>query len=136
MKKISKDEISKELIALTAQLLVESGVTHKREIKLDLSLQRHLGIDSLARAELFQRIEKKFEVTVPDQLLASAETLEDIVNFLTTASPSIKESHHPKTISTPITNDVVVDASKARSLTEVIQLFGELAPAKPHIYFQ
>lgn len=53
-------DIEKELIDITDRLLKEAGETQQREIRLDASLQR-LGIDSLGRAELFRRIEKKFE---------------------------------------------------------------------------
>ena len=92
MKKISKPAIDQELMAIVSQLLAESGVPYRKEIKMNASLQRHLGIDSLGRAELFQRIENAFDVSVPDRLLAEAETLEDIAAFLENARSWYKKS--------------------------------------------
>jgi fatty-acyl-CoA synthase len=56
-------DIEKKLILIVQQLLVDSNAEYtQRKVTLDLSLQRHLGIDSFGRAELFQRIEKTFEI--------------------------------------------------------------------------
>lgn len=135
MKKMSKEVINKELVAITKQLLIESGTPFKYEIKLDASLQRHLNIDSLGRAELFERIEKFFDVSVPDSLLASAETLNDVADYLLQATPGVKSIYQP-TLHIPPENEVKIDADLAKTLTEVVRLFGELAPNKAHIYFQ
>lgn len=135
MNNISTDEINKELIALTHHLLSESGSPFKREIKMDLSLQRHLGIDSLGRSELFQRVEKTFDVSVPDKLLASAETLQDIADFLAEATPGIKSSYQVNIVKQP-EKFIDVDTDTAVSLTDVIQIFGAAAKDKTHIYFQ
>ena len=92
MKTISPNDIQKKLIALTSQLLAESGEYYKREIKCDDSLNRNLGIDSLGRAELFQRIEKAFIVRLPDRLLREADTLADIADYLQTADVQVEKS--------------------------------------------
>lgn len=135
MKNFSREEIEKELIAITRQLLADSGETHKREIRIDASLQRHLGIDSLARAELFQRVEKNFNVNVPDRLLAEAETLQDIAAFVEAAEPRIK--NHPQTKSRISHGErVSVDPQQAKTLIDVLLLYGRGAPDQTHIYFQ
>lgn len=135
IKKPSQHDIEKELIDLTRQLLTESGESFKRHIKLDDSLQRHLGIDSLARSELFQRIEKKFNITIPDRLLAEAETLNDIVTYLDEAEPSIKKKIQQEVI-TSHGEKSIVDPSTAKSLLDLLLLYGEHSPHKQHIYFQ
>ncbi|MBV9576159.1 MAG: AMP-binding protein [Gammaproteobacteria bacterium] len=134
MKKLSQHEMQNELIAITSQLLAESGEQYKREVRLDDSLQRHLGIDSLGRAELFQRIEKAFQVTLPDRLLAEADTLLDIMRALTHIEPgkempaqSVVTSHGEQSRISPL---------KTKTLLEVLLLYGERSPKKPHIYFQ
>src|SRR5690348_15570578 len=86
---MQKQDVEVELMAIVTEVLTESGAPYRREIKMDASLQRHLGIDSLGRAELFRRVEKTFNVVVPDRLLAEAETLADIASFLATAQPSL-----------------------------------------------
>jgi len=135
MKKNSRQDIELELVAITRQLLSENGEPYTREIKMDASLQRHLGIDSLGRAELFQRISKTFEVNIPDRLLMEAETLNDIATFLINADPQIQHSASPKTITTHKDN-IIVDMGSAKTLLDILWLYGEQAPDKAHIYFQ
>jgi 1-acyl-sn-glycerol-3-phosphate acyltransferase len=127
-------DVRKTLIEMTQQLLAESGEHYKRDIQLNDSLQRHLGIDSLARAELFQRIEKKMQLTLPDHLLGEAETLEDIANYLDQASPSIKKSIGPTITSHGDISSV--DPLHVKTLIELLLLYGKASPDKPHIYFQ
>lgn len=135
MNKISDHDIEQELIAITAQLLNQSGEVHRKHIRLDASLQRHLNIDSLARAELFQRIEKNFNVAIPDRLLAEADTLNDIAKFLYQAKPKTKE-----TVAQQIINvhgeRTIVDPTAAQTLIDVLLLYANEAPNKEHIYFQ
>ena len=50
--------------------------------RLDSLLERDLGIDSLARVELLLRIERAFEVRLPEHLLAEAETPRDLLQAL------------------------------------------------------
>ncbi|EKD71369.1 MAG: hypothetical protein ACD_46C00200G0003 [uncultured bacterium] len=135
MKKLSQQEIENELIALTTKLLSESGEPYKREIKMNVSLQRHLGIDSLSRSELFRRIEKTFDVTIPDKLLAEAENLNDVLAYLQTTDADIKQPISAKKIITHHER-ANVDPSQAHTLIETLLLYVEKAPDKPHIYFQ
>jgi fatty-acyl-CoA synthase len=127
--------IDMEIIGITQGLMAESGEPYRREIKLDSSLQRHLGIDSLGRAELFRRIEKKFDITLPDRLLAEAETLNDIVVFIREAKPRLNQ---------PVQREVMashgerpqLDLGKASTLQDILYMYGEHSPDKTHIYFQ
>ncbi len=135
MSKLSQQEVENRLIALTSQLLAESGEPYKREIKLDASLERQLGIDSLTRAELFQRIEKDFAVAVPDKLLARADSLQDIVAFLQ-GDQAIAQVKSHREVVTNHGDKSQVDPSDAKTLIDVLLLYGEESPEKPHIYFQ
>lgn len=135
MTKPSEQEIEKELIAIVKQLLAESGQAYQREIKLNASLQRHLGIDSLGRAELFQRIEKTFNVMVPDQLLMQAETLNDIATYLYTAKPHIKSKPQAQVIASH-GEFSHVDPTRAKTLVDVLLMYAENSPDKAHIFFQ
>lgn len=134
MTKSSPHDIDKELIDITKKLLADSGETYKRDIKLDASLQRHLGIDSLGRAELFQRIEKTYNISVPDRLLAEADTLEDIAIFLR-ESPLIDKIPPQKKTIIHHEQKFSVDPSHTQTLVEMLLLYGKKAPDKPHIYF-
>ncbi len=135
MKKLSQHEAEKQLLDVVNQFLTESGERYKREIKLDVSLQRHLGIDSLGRAELFQRIEKNFAVTLPDRLLAEAETLNDIAVYLADAPIQIDKKSTKRMI-TSHGEYARVDPLQTKTLIDVLLLYGEHSPDKAHIYFQ
>jgi 1-acyl-sn-glycerol-3-phosphate acyltransferase len=69
------------LLGIVAQLMRESrpGVGPPAAPLLDSSLERDLGIDSLARVELLLRIERAFDVRLPEHLLAAAETPADLL---------------------------------------------------------
>lgn len=135
MKKASQQDVESELIAITTKLLAESGEPYRREINMNASLQRHLGIDSLGRAELFQRIEKSFEIRISDRLLAEAETLGDIARYLLEVGPSIVIPTRQEII-TSHGERPDVDPSHALTLVDVLLLYGEQSPDKAHIYFQ
>src|SRR5688500_14335004 len=55
-------------------------------VTLDSSLERELGLDSLARVELVLRLEREFAASLPEQALASSETPRDLLRFLLAAA--------------------------------------------------
>lgn len=130
-----QSHIDMELITITEELLAQSGESYRREIKLDSSLQRHLGIDSLGRAELFRRIEKKFDLTLPDRLLAEAETLNDILHYLQAATPGIQTPAHREIMATHGERPHL-DLASVNTLQDILLLYGTKTPDKTHIYFQ
>ena len=64
-------------------------------VTLDSTLDHDLGLDSLARVELFTRIEHDLGTQLPDALFASAETLRDILNGLGAAPPASMPGTRP-----------------------------------------
>lgn len=73
MKTIHSD-IEKKLIEITQQFIIESGEGHsQRLVTMDASLHRHLGIDSLGRAELFSRIEKAIRRFVTTTIISRSQ---------------------------------------------------------------
>ena len=48
-------------------------------VKLDSALERQLGLDSLALAELLVRVEDAFDVSLPSGVLATVETPRDVL---------------------------------------------------------
>jgi len=134
MQNNNMDDVEQKLIALTKQLLAESGEQYLQNISLDASLHRHLGIDSLTRAELFQRIEKKFSISCPDRLLAEADTLAEIANYVRQAAPASKEkvNHHLQQIQHEQSS---VNVKSAKTLVEVLAAHAQQTPNRVHIYF-
>jgi 1-acyl-sn-glycerol-3-phosphate acyltransferase len=56
-------------------------------VALDSSLDRDLAFDSLARMELLLRVERAFHVDLPEDTLARAETVRDLLAALQRAAP-------------------------------------------------
>ena len=52
------------------------------EITLDSSLDRDLGLDSLSRMELLSRLERRFGATIPEAVMANAETARELLPAL------------------------------------------------------
>jgi acyl carrier protein len=48
-------------------------------ITLDSAFEKDLGLDSLTRVELISRVEKRFELTLPEHSFAEAETARDLL---------------------------------------------------------
>lgn len=132
---MANQNMEKELLEIVRQFQIDSGVPHQSDIRMDASLQRHLGIDSLGRAELFQRIEKKFSVSIPDTLLASAQTLQDIAEFLEHASPSGLPMARRKRYETHGERPKI-NLDEIRTLLDLPLVYGKHSPDKVHIYFQ
>ncbi|MFS8086375.1 MAG: AMP-binding protein, partial [Acidobacteriota bacterium] len=56
--------------------------TRRVEVSLDTSLERDLGLDSLARVELLLRVERTFNVRLGENTLALIETPQDLLTAL------------------------------------------------------
>ena len=56
-------------------------------IALERSLDRDLGFDSLARVELLLRIERAFGINLPEDTLARAESVHDLLSAIERARP-------------------------------------------------
>lgn len=140
---VDKLNMENELIALTQVLLAETTETHRnREINLRSSLQHSLGLDSLGRAELFRRIEKRWKVELPDRLLVEADTLGDLLSAVQTASPSVTLQEMPSTWTEKseryekFRSQKTADVSKAESLVEVLLEHAQKTPDRPYLYLQ
>lgn len=64
------------------------GATGINALGLDHALERDFGLDSLARVELFARIERELGVKLPEAALAEAETPRDLLSLLADAAPA------------------------------------------------
>jgi len=73
------------LLAIIEGLAAESRPGFELRATLDSSLERDLGLDSLARVELISRIEDGFGVQLPEAALSRSETPRDLLNALRSA---------------------------------------------------
>lgn len=83
-----------ELQGITEGLCQEVHARNRPPVRLDSLLERDLGLDSLARAELLLRVERHFGVRLPEGLLASVQTLQDVLRAVA-AAPSLAGGQTP-----------------------------------------
>src|SRR5438093_2028365 len=82
------DTTTQTLLAIVQQLAIELH-PHKHNalrVTLDSALERDLGFDSLGRMELLLRLERAFDIQLPEQVLATAEVPRDLVQAVLNAT--------------------------------------------------
>jgi 1-acyl-sn-glycerol-3-phosphate acyltransferase len=85
----SSDESVAQLLGLLHDLACELRPDRAGDLHVGPAsrLDRDLGFDSLARAELLMRMERQFDVSLPEELISEAETAHDLLDALGTAAP-------------------------------------------------
>jgi 1-acyl-sn-glycerol-3-phosphate acyltransferase len=110
-----------------------------RSLGLEASLERDFGFDSLGRVELLARLERRFGVQLPEGVLASAETPQDLLAALAlggAVSPAdlaadgrIPEGEGPAP-------DLAEPApERLRTLVEVLEWHADRHPERRHILY-
>ena len=106
-------------------------------LTLDSTLDQDLGLDSLARVELLQRLEQVFGVDLPDETLSRANTLRDLLAAL--RAGTVRSEHRPPShaarIIAPSDEPAVRQRAppRARTLPAVLEWHVEHHPDKLHI---
>ncbi len=103
-------------------------------INLDSSLEKDLGLDSLARVELLARIERHFGVVLPERMFAEAETPRDLLRELSRATVH-KAPSKPITISPRETGGDIVIPIQAETLVDVLDWHAQIHSERSHIQF-
>ena len=70
------------VLRVVAGIVREARPQVEPQVELDSSLEKELGLDSLARIELVLRLEREFSASLPEQALATSETPRDLLRFL------------------------------------------------------
>ena len=70
------------MLSVVGQLLMDTHHGRAVSAALDSSLERELGLDSLARVELVLRVECAFDVSLPERALYAAETPRDLLRLV------------------------------------------------------
>jgi 1-acyl-sn-glycerol-3-phosphate acyltransferase len=116
----SDREPASELLDIVRTLSAElhRQIGHDRHITLDSSLDRDLGLDSLARVELILRIHRAFGVDLPEDTLVRAETPRDLLEALHRGTRG--SARHAPIQSMPTLESSQGEAVAATTLLEVI----------------
>ena len=129
---LHSDEAAAELLQTLADFLMESGsVRHLPAITLDSHLERDLGLDSLARAELLARLERLWQRRLPETLL-NAETASELLNAVLQAEPLAARSHAPAA-AVPVTREAGQVAVQAETLNHMLALHAQHQPQRTAI---
>jgi acyl carrier protein len=104
-------------------------------VSLDSSLERDLGLDSLARVELVLRLEREFAASLPEQALASSETPRDLLRFLLAGAGQAAQAAD-RTITSLVQAEGVRPPEHALTLVEALEYHVERQPERlsVHLY--
>lgn len=125
-----------QLLALIDALVAEVRSGGRMRATLDSSLEKDLGLDSLARVELLARIEQAFVVRLPDDLLGTAESPRDLLAAVAAgcAAGNDAAAEHGRWIAPAAAEEGQPDG--AATLVEVLQWHVRRHPDRPHVLFQ
>jgi 1-acyl-sn-glycerol-3-phosphate acyltransferase len=100
--------------------------------RLESSLDRDLAFDSLGRMELMHRVESEFGVSLPETVLASAETPGDLLRALGSAAPRAGGApvRAPFAVSTAAGREPALESA---DLVDVMEFHAARHPDHPHI---
>ena len=132
-KRMPETDFTIPLLQLVRSLLeeIQPGTT-PQIINLDSYLEKDLGLDSLVRVELWARIERHFDLLLPERVFAEAETPRDLLRELAKASTH-KAPAKPVIITPPKTaNDIMLPA-QAQTLVDALEWHVTAHSARAHI---
>jgi acyl carrier protein len=128
---------AEEVISVVRALALEMH-PHKTgtlEVTLDSSLELDIGLDSLGRVELLMRLEKAFDVHLPEQLLANAESPRDLMREIANASGRAPVAELPAEIRVAGLEKTSSLPLGATTLVEVLDWHVLTHPDRPHMIF-
>lgn len=130
----SADEVAGRLLAISREVARELRPRKRlmHEVRIDSDLDRDLGLDSLGRAELVQRLEREFGIRLPEQLIGDAETPEDLLQAILGASRA--PAPHPSRVR-PVSRELTKaeEPEQAGTLLEALSAHVDAHPDRPHI---
>ena len=137
MEPVSELNQPARLLSVIDQLVAEVRPDGRAAATLDSSLERDLGLDSLARVELLTRIEQAFGVRLGDEVLGLAETPRDLLREVASSQPAASGGGDRTRVDAPapaLADEASPDG--AATLVEVLQWHAARHPARPHVRFQ
>ena len=127
----TKPNVTQQLLGIAHDLVLElhpgRNVTG---IDLESVLDRDLGIDSLSRVELVMRIERAFEVQLPEHTFAVAETVSDLLRAVQNAAPHVATSSDE---AIEIVSGSATLPRQATTLVEMLDWHVQRHADRPHI---
>lgn len=124
-----------KLLGIVHELLAEMHPRQAVTLNLDSRLERDLGLDSLTRVELIARLERAFDISLPERVLTVAETPRDLLAAIAQAEPAspargtARAPVAPATAATiPLSTDALTD------LVAVLDWHVQAHPERAHMH--
>ena len=124
------EDTATRLLALLRELLLEIRPPGRAAegLSLDSHVDRDLALDSLARTELLQRVEKAFQVRLNEQVLM-VETLRDLLELIQQArGGSVDSISMAEPLAPALERSTISAPTRATTLLEVLDWHSEAHP--------
>src|SRR5262245_43776492 len=122
-----------KVLAVVAAVAREARPHVEVYVSLDSSLERDLGLDSLARVELVLRLERELGASLPEQALASSETPRDLLRFLL-ASAGQSPKAADLSVASLAQSEGVRPPAEAQTLVEALEYHVERQPDRLTVF--
>jgi len=139
IRQTSTTDTAKDTVAILLEIVgnlsteLHPHLRHPPTITLDSSLDRDLGLDSLARVELLTRLEKRFGIALTEQTIATIETPRDLLRAILGVE-SLKAPTVARTeISTIELGEAQVAPHTLNTLLDVLNWHVSQHPDRPHV---
>ncbi len=125
-------EYSDTLVAIARQLAAESRSQRGAldDINIDSDMAKDLGFDSLARVELFSRINKSFGVDLDEKIFAQAESLRDLLPAVSQARVKAAPAVKPRAKAGPAEARAIAVPESAQTLVDVLHWYTQRHPER------
>lgn len=127
-------QVGEQLLGVVQELVTELHPDVPPRVSLDSALDRELGLDSMARMELLDRLEKRLALSLPEQIMAEAETPRDLLHALRSASQ--QSAYHPAAQIVSAPEPVEHDhPQRAQTLPDVLAWHAQHHPDRVQVRF-
>jgi acyl carrier protein len=128
-----KEIEANRLLGVVAAVAREARPHVQAYVALDSSLERDLGLDSLARVELVLRLEREFAASLPEQALASSETPRDLLRFLLASAGQAPQAAE-RSVASLVQSAGVRPPEQAQTLVEALEYHVERQPERLSVF--
>ncbi|MBI1980406.1 MAG: AMP-binding protein [Methylocystis sp.] len=129
----SWEDAQATVLEVVRDLVVElhPDFVDSRLVQLDSDLDRDLALDSLSRAELLLRLNRKFKVQLPERLIGEANRPRDLVNAVLAAGAAVAPAS-PRPLS-HTTLEAVDEPIEAKTLIDALAQHAERHGDREHV---
>jgi acyl carrier protein len=132
--KATTDVAARRLVDLIGALSheIQPGRRDLR-VTLDSDLDRDLGFDSLSRVELLLRVERAFDVALPEQVFSAAESPRDLLRAVQGSRRG--RATPPADVVQPVAQEATeMVPAETGTLAEVLAWHTRAHPQRPHVH--